>query len=239
LLNDFDSKKIQHSMIREGLSYLVHGALLPFGYLESRHRPLRRRDLRTAVFIHGLAANRASLYPLQSYLRFNGSRRQYSFNYRSTGSIENLALKLKREIDENVKGGRIDIIAHSMGGLIARFYLQQLGGARRVDRLITLATPHCGTYSSAFIPTSLVRQLKPDGVFISYLNSLPSPEGLTVTSFGARDDVIILPAESSLCPFGDGHIFDNLGHISLLLSPRVFSAVGGALNKHPAVSNNR
>lgn len=41
--------------------------------------------------------------------------------------------------------GRVTIIAHSMGGLIARYYLDQLGGAEDVGRFIVMGTPHKGT----------------------------------------------------------------------------------------------
>ena len=229
--NDYDPREVRRTLLREGLSYLTQGVLFPFGYLRSNHRPLRRRDLRTLVFVHGFAANRAGFYPLQAYLRLFGHPRLYSYNYRSVGSVEGLALQLKKEIDANVRGGRIDLIAHSMGGLVARCYLQELGGARRVNRLITLATPHRGTHASEFIPTSLIHQLRPEGPFIRHLNDLPAPEGLRVFSFGGEKDMLVLPHESALCPFGEGRMFDDLGHLSLLLSPRIFVAVRQALEE--------
>lgn len=92
----------------------------PFGFLKSRHRPLRQKDIRTLVFVHGYATNRAGFFPLQTDLALRGHGRQYAFNDWSSGSIESLAIELEREIDENVKGGRIDLVCHSMGGIVAR-----------------------------------------------------------------------------------------------------------------------
>jgi len=229
--NDYDPRTVRAMLLREGLSHLAHGLLLPFGFLRSAHRPLRRRDLRTLIFVHGFAGNRASLFPLQGYLRVRGHRRQYSYNYRSAGSVEGLALRLKQEVDRNVRGGRIDLIAHSMGGLVARYYLQALGGARRVDRLITLATPHRGTHSSAYFPSQLIHQLRPEGPFLEHLDTLPVPDGLRVVSFAAAQDLIVLPPKAALCPFGERHTLSDLGHLSLLLSPKLFAAVHRELER--------
>lgn len=233
--NDYDPKAVRQMLLREGAAHLAHGLLFPFGYVRSAHRPLRRRDLRTLVFIHGFAGNRACLFPLQGYLRVKGHRRQYSYNYRSTGSIEALAVQLKRELDRNIRGGRIDLIAHSMGGLVARYYLQELGGSRRVDRLITLATPHGGTHSSAYFPTQLIHQLRPGGPFLKHLDSLPVPEGLRVLSFAADEDLIVLPPAAALCPFGERRTLPKLGHLSLLLSPALLAAVAEELKRPLAV----
>jgi triacylglycerol esterase/lipase EstA (alpha/beta hydrolase family) len=220
-------------MLREGLSLLAHGLLVPFGLRRDRHSPERKRDLRTLVFVHGLAVNRSGFMPLQAFLRSRGHRRQLALNYRSTGSIEAIALRLKRDLDANVRGGRIDLITHSMGGLVARFYLQQLGGARRVDRLITLGTPHLGTHAANFVPSALVRQLLPDSPFIRHLNALPPPQGLQVSSIVAGRDLLVQPIEAASCPFGETIRFADLGHVELLFRPRVFSEIRAILRSPP------
>lgn len=227
--SDFDADRVRRSIRDEALCALAHGLLYPFGLRRSRHRTPRCSQRRTLVLVHGLGANRSSFGPLQIYLRLRGFQDQLAFGYRSQGSIEGLALQLKRAIDAQVKGGRVDMVTHSMGGLVSRFYLQHLGGARRVDRLITLGTPHHGTHAATFVPSALVRQLEPGSSFLRHLNGSPPPEWLRITSFAAGRDVLVQPIESALCPFGEGHTFDDLGHLGLLFSPRVFAAVAGAL----------
>jgi pimeloyl-ACP methyl ester carboxylesterase len=228
---DFDPASTQRAAIREGLAILMQGLLLPFGYLPSRHRSIRRKDIRTLVFVHGMKANRASFFPLQTYLDLCGHRRQYSFNYASKGSIESLAIRLKNEIDRNIRGGRIDLICHSMGGLIARLYVQELGGSRRVDRVITLGTPHGGTHASLYLPTLLASQMKPEGPFIEHLNRLQPPPNVSFSSLAGGKDILVLPRSSALCPFGQAKMIDDVGHMSLLLSPIAFGAVRDALEE--------
>jgi len=227
--SDHDPEAVRGAILREGLSYLAHGVLLPLGFHRRRPRPVRGREQRTVVFVHGLGANRAGFLPLQGYLKLHGHAPHYAFNYRSAGSVERIALRLKREIDAHVRGGRIDLIAHSLGGLVARFYLQQLGGARRVDHLITLGTPHKGTHSANFIPAPLVRQLLPDAPFIRHLNSLSAPEGVNATSIIAGRDLLIQPIEAARCPFGREVRFPEFGHLELLFRPEVFATVKSSL----------
>lgn len=227
--SDFDAEEVRRSIRNEALCLLAHVLLFPFGTWRSRHRTPRSAERRTLVLVHGLGANRSSFAPLQIYLRLAGFKDQLAFGYRPRGSIESLALQLKRTVDTQVKGGRIDMVTHSMGGLVSRFYLQHLGGARRVDRLITLGTPHHGTHAATFVPSALVRQLEPGSPFLRHLNGSAPPEGLRITSFAAGRDVLVQPIESALCPFGEERTFDDLGHLGLLFSPRVFAAVAGAL----------
>jgi pimeloyl-ACP methyl ester carboxylesterase len=213
---------------RTALAWLTHSLMFGFGFIPDRHRPRRARDIRTLVFVHGLAANRAGFLPLQAYLRLTGHRRQLTFNYRSTGSIESIALRLRRHIDANVKGGHIDLIAHSMGGLVARYYVQRLGGARRVDRVLTLGTPHHGTTAATpggWLPLGLVSQLDPAGAFLRELNDLPAPAGVRFVSFAAEHDGLVRPVESAFAPFGDHVILPGQGHLDMLLAPRVFSRI--------------
>ena len=42
-------------------------------------------------------------------------------------------------------GIKVDIIAHSMGGLVAREYIKNAVNAQKVDTLIEIGTPHLGT----------------------------------------------------------------------------------------------
>jgi triacylglycerol lipase len=222
---DFDKDAFKKSAVREGLSLLTHALLFPFGFTRSRHRTRREKDRRTLVFVHGLASNRSVFFPMQTYLRLIGYRHQYSFNMPVGPSIESLAICLQRELAEKIKGGRIDIIAHSLGGLVARSYIQHLDGGRRVDRLITLGTPHYGTHAAHFIPSAFVRQLNPGSPFFQDLNSRPFPQTVSCTSFAAGSDALILPGESALYEEGTGITYPKLGHNELLLSPLVYQDV--------------
>ncbi len=225
---DFDPTSARRTLLREAGATLSHSLMFGFGFLPSRHRPRRAKDIHTVVFVHGLAGNRAQFFPLQGYLRWHGHTRQYSYNYRSKGSIEEKGLELKRHLDEHIKGGRITLIGHSMGGLVSRVYLQLLGGDRRVDTLITLGTPHLGSHAAQWMPTALVSQLKPDGPFLAHLNSLPAPQDVRCVSFAATDDLMVLPGTNAL-GFGEEVLLEGRGHLDILMSRDVYQHIGRVL----------
>lgn len=61
------------------------------------------------------------------------------------GSVEERAQQLKDFLDREVPGDGVHILAHSMGGLDARYMISRLGMGKRVASLTTLGTPHRGT----------------------------------------------------------------------------------------------
>ena len=214
---------------RELLAWTAQAALYGFGYLRPRARAPGSPADTTIVFVHGLAMNRASFFPLRGYLRLLGYRHQRSPNFGIPSSITEMAADLGRFVEREVPHGRIDLVCHSMGGLAARWYLQALGGDARVDHLVTLATPHHGTYLAANAPSELLVELAPDGGFIEALRELPPLDGVECFSIAAGQDLLVTPGDSALAPFGETIVFDDLGHMDVLLSPHVFAAVHLAL----------
>lgn len=111
-----------------------------------------------------------------------------------------LALQLREEIDRTfAPDQRFVVIAFSMGGLVSRIYLQDLGGASRCDSLITISTPHHGTTMARFHYGQGAAEMRPDSVFISELEQGQDRLGkMPLVSYRTPYDAVIVPAESSL-----------------------------------------
>jgi triacylglycerol esterase/lipase EstA (alpha/beta hydrolase family) len=230
MIEDFpvSVEPVPRLVARELAAVAVGGLLYPFG-LGRRVRPTpRRRDQRTVVLVHGYLANRSSLMPLGAYLRLCGVERVLHFDYPSSRGIEPSARALGAFLRKNVRGGRIDLVCHSLGGVVARVYLQELGGARRVDRCVTLGTPHRGTYNAYWVASRVGRELRPDSRLLARIEaSRARAERVRFTSIVAGSDNIVVPRV-----FAGGedlvHLPD-LGHVGMLFSPRVFSVVADRL----------
>jgi triacylglycerol esterase/lipase EstA (alpha/beta hydrolase family) len=111
-----------------------------------------------------------------------------------------------------------------MGGIVARTYLQLLGGSRRVDQCITLASPHKGTYNAYWIPTKVGDELRPDSKLIKKLHETKEmSKDVKITSIVAGSDNIIIPRVNS--SFEKSIHIPNIGHNGLLLSPKVMSTI--------------
>ena len=213
---------------RELLALVATSVLYPFGLRRSAKRTPRRAQQRTVVLVHGYLANRGPLLPLAAYLRARGHKQVLAYEYGGAAGIEQAAIGLRGFLRQRVRGGRIDLICHSIGGLVARVYLQQLGGARRVDRCITLGTPHRGTYNAYWVTSRVGRELRPDSPFLARLEAFRARAArVRFASIVAGSDNIIIPrvfsSEDAVV-----HVA-GLGHLGLLFSPTAFRAVADAL----------
>ena len=217
-----------------GASRLIGGELLalaassllyPFGLDASRKRTARRPEQRTVVFIHGYLGNRSSFYPLGLFLKALGIGPLLSFSYSAAQGIEAAAIELRSSLRQRVRGGRIDLVCHSLGGVIARTWLQLLGGARRVDRCIFLGTPDRGTYNAYWLLSRIGRELRPDSPLIRRLDaSRGAASSVHFSSIVGGSDNIVIPRVFSAAEGEVIHLPD-VGHMGLLFSPAVFRAV--------------
>ncbi|GAC1336143.1 MAG: hypothetical protein NVSMB23_00170 [Myxococcales bacterium] len=234
-IQDFPvSRQPAHRIVgRELLAVVAASLLHPFGLWRSRKRTARRPGQRTVVLVHGYLGNRSALWPLAAYLRLRGIRQILAYEYAGGAGIEQAALGLRAFLRARVRGGRIDLVCHSLGGVVARVYLQELGGARRVDRCITLGTPHRGTYNAYWIRSRVGRELRPDSALLARLErTRPAAAQVRLASIVAGSDNIVIPRV-----FAGGedvvHI-DGVGHLGLLFSPAAFRAVADRLAADPA-----
>jgi len=87
----------------------------------------------------------------------------------------------------------VDVIGHSMGGLNSRYCVERLGGDQYVDDLVTMGTPHEGTYAAYlgfFTPAGDAMQ--PDSDFLNSLNSDGVSENVEYTAvWGSLDEAVV------------------------------------------------
>jgi triacylglycerol lipase len=106
-----------------------------------------------------------------------------------TGSIAARAEALARFV-EGVEGHRVNLVAHSMGGLDARYAIARLGLERRVASLITVGTPHRGS-PLADLPGGLGDRLGLIRLLASAGVSVEAFRDLTPTSMARFNDEIV------------------------------------------------
>jgi triacylglycerol lipase len=116
------------------------------------------------------------------------------------GGLANLARQLKDDINARFgPDSRIAVIAFSMGGIVSRYYLQELGGAERCDAFMTISSPHQGTAAAWCYPTQGAMEMRPGSDFLRQLEqSEYRLDGIPVVSYRTRFDLIILPPASSV-----------------------------------------
>jgi triacylglycerol esterase/lipase EstA (alpha/beta hydrolase family) len=175
------------------------------------------------VLVHGLVDNRSVFSVMRRGLRKRGFTQICTWNYSPLlMDVARGAAALGARIEqicEQTGHDRVHVVGHSLGGLIARFYVQRQGGDRRVESLVTLGTPHRGSILAHVMPTPLVRQLRPGSPVLRQLEE-PAPGCTTrMTAIYSDLDQLVVPTNSGRCDHPDlqarNLLFRGVGHVSL------------------------
>ena len=235
----------------------AHVATYPFGVVEEKvtpdvdrfslwdlppvHRGLIIGDVEAAgtpiLLLHGLVDNRSIFTVLRRALRRRGFGRIWTMNYHVlTHDVRVAAQRLAVNVEavcEQTGYERIHVIGHSMGGIIARYYVQRMGGDARVHTLVTLGSPHAGTRAAHLLPRGVCRQLTPRSDVIAEL-AQPAPDCRTrFVSFWSDLDGLISPKASARIDHPDlaaRNVFvRGVGHMSLPIDGRVTREIAATL----------
>jgi hypothetical protein len=135
-----------------------------------RDEPLEARGLVNEVVIIPNLIKQDQYSLLVDYLKENlgyeagDDLLEFGYDFRQDNRLS--ARGLGAAIEEWDVEGPITIIAHSMGCLVTRYYLERLGGRKRTERVIFLGGPHAGTpYAFASLLTG------PNLLPLGFLNS--------------------------------------------------------------------
>src|SRR6185503_21121555 len=111
---------------------------------------------RPVLLVHGIGDNRSAFSILRRTLRRRGYGRISTVNYSPlTSDIRKAAASLAGQVDrvcQQTGYEQVFLIGHSLGGIIARYYVQCAGGDQRVHTLVTLGSPHAGTQLARLAP---------------------------------------------------------------------------------------
>lgn len=187
------------------------------------------------VLVHGINDTTAVFRPMTAYLMEQGWT-VYSLDLIPCNGdlgIDCLAEQLAQFIHTTFPPEQpIDLFGFSMGGIVSRYYVQRLGGIHRVQRLITLVSPHHGTWMAYGSWRPAAVQMRPNSEFLNDLNrDAALLEQLNFTSLWVPADLMmIVPGSSSRMPVGKNvQLGDWAFHAPIVRSRRTFEALATAL----------
>ena len=118
--------------------------------------------------------------------------------------LDSLAKQLAEYISETFDPEQtLDIVGYSMGGIVSRYYVQRLGGINRVQRFITISSPHKGTLTAYSLALPGYLDMRPDSRLLRDLNQdVTVLKRINFTSMWTPFDIMIVPSNSSQMPVG-------------------------------------
>lgn len=205
------------------LSAALH-ALRPLGAFGIPLLGPQRRGPRPIVMLHGYAQGRGSFAVLAERLRRAGLGPLVGFEYWTMAKVERSAARLARlvaRVRADTGAPRVDLVGHSMGGVVARAYVAWHGGGEVVRNLVTLGSPHRGTRAARFGVGWPSVELDRGSSLLRRLGEARLPEGVRALCLWSRADGLVSSRGDAHFPDAEEVVYDDLGHMGLLASRRV------------------
>ena len=189
------------------------------------------------LLVHGIVSNRSIFTLLRRGLTRRGFSNVFAMNYLTVANdVRAAAARLSVEVERIVEESgfeRIHIIGHSLGGLIARYYVTRLGGDGRVHTLISLGTPHSGSYAAYTVPTTLMQQMRPNSHLMRELDRPVRGCRTRFISYWSDSDWAIHPQRNAALRHPDlgarNVKLHGAGHLTLPMLGEVVHGISTAL----------
>jgi triacylglycerol lipase len=205
---------------RERLSFLremtlVHRDLAPVV-------PAARAGDQVVILVHGFCASAGVFRPLRARLERETPARVATFTHAPCVGIRRIARSLEELVNRIPKGTRITVVGHSLGGVVARWYVQEMGGHTRVERTISLGSP----FGGVDVPRYLVgADLHEESLLLKRLRDRAAECDVVHTSVVAAEDRLVVGSRTACLGVGDVVILEGRGHNMLLFDDEVAGLV--------------
>jgi triacylglycerol lipase len=202
-------------------------------------------SLPPVILLHGFGTSSAVTAPLARHLRRELGRPVIRVPLGGRlpihlGDVRRSAERVLAEIERRAAESEfpyVDVVGHSLGGLVATYLLKALDRGRRVRRVITLGTPHRGTPAALLgalllgVFSRAIWQMIPGSPLLRELARLPVPPGSELVAVASdADGLVPAPfARPALVPRLRCAAVSGLGHVEFLTSPLAFRLVQGML----------
>lgn len=187
---------------------------------------------RPVLFIYGYGGAPGQFIGMKSFFAARGRTRCYVLDFGNCESLEIQALHLKETVAQILErnglrsSGKVDLVAHSMGGLVCRMALMDHDFARRIGTVVTLGTPHSGTSLAHVLANHFTLSMRPNSDLIEKLKAQTWPEGgPKKIAFWSLADIVVQPPQNAQWDQAENHEMRGFTHYSYLLSPKSWNRV--------------
>ncbi|MES2942135.1 MAG: alpha/beta fold hydrolase [Pseudomonadota bacterium] len=189
--------------------------------------PSQLHGHRGVVFVHGFFCNRGLWTPWLQ--RLQGSPHAFTAISMEPvlGSIDDYSDQIDAAVDQitRVTGQPPLLVCHSMGGLAARAWLKSRQAEARIHRVVTIATPHGGTWLARFGIGDNTGQMRLASEWLGLLDyNMPVHRPSLFTCWYSNCDNIAFPTSTAALPGADNRLVQGVAHVQLAFWPEVMDA---------------
>jgi triacylglycerol lipase len=202
---------------------VVFGWRQPFAWRREPDRLQAAPGRAGIVFIHGFICNRGFWTPWMREARARGHA-FVAVNLEPVFcSIDDYCDTIDRAVQAvtQATGRPPMLVCHSMGGLAARAWLRHCGGHERAAHVVTIGSPHHGTWLARFSRLDNGRQMR---VGCDWLTALPVPDARSAGKFTcwySNCDNVVFPPSTATLPGADNRLLEGAAHVELAFRPAV------------------
>jgi pimeloyl-ACP methyl ester carboxylesterase len=177
------------------------------------------------VCLHGIFATAGVLRPMREKLERHDHLHTASLTYPAGPGVQTLARRLAELVGAFPRSTRLHLVGHSLGGVVARWFAQEIGDTR-VVQTISLASPFAGIRATSWLGVQVAKDLTPHSPLLRKLN-LGSHRKMALPhlSLIAENDVIVPAPLSHALPGGEVTLIRNCGHNTMLFHEEVAAQV--------------
>ena len=234
------------AMLREVWTVILFVGLYPLGRLARDFNTTVKSQGPPIILVHGYGVSTMSWYWFMRLLVRKGANRpMYALKYNWLAPVEessqDLAQLIARAMAEQ-NATQVDLVAHSWGGFLSRWYIERLGHADRVRHLIMISTPLQGTWTSLLALGGPRRAMKVGGALVLSLETAPpAPPYATLWS---ECDSIVAPPQLCLLAEPDGnrayaYRFTGIAHLTMQRDAQVAALVAALCTDPDAWAEGR
>ena len=182
---------------------------------------------RGVVFIHGFFCNRGFWNPWLKRLQGTGHAFVALSMEPVFGSIDDYTPQIDAAVQQvtAATGMRPLLVCHSMGGLAARAWLQTMRADGAVHHIVTIGSPHQGTWLARFSHSLNGQQMRLASSWQAQLDAgMPTNRRALFTCWYSSSDNIVFPTTSATLAGADNRLVRGKAHVQMAFSPPLIEA---------------
>jgi triacylglycerol lipase len=183
------------------------------------------------VFVHGIDAHGSDWDTMKSRFMADGYRQDelLAFDYDSSRSNADTAKQLGRFIDRaraRTGSAKVDVVAHSMGALSSRHWMESLPGNAAVDDWVGLAAPNHGTDDAYRCSSAACQEMRPGSAFLDELNAGDeTPGAVHYATLRSQCDRALRPSDTTALAGAQNLNAGCIAHPDFPADPNVYQQV--------------